>query len=285
MSAKIASSATRSATRSTSSAKRSVKSTTKVDKTTTKKDVITFESDDDIAKEIPSSEASAVSDNEPSSESEASDAKENPFTINEPVNDVVEELTDSKPVVKKLERKKLTPRQEELSSRQDVNKFMDLIRSKYGDVSQVNVFAYTRDDVKVRKFTTQYGESAVCSVNVVRALVHTAEEKHELLAKELWELFECTPRLNLWGRLTANIRGASYAQIFINGKPFTTKNGKIKYGHNITVYTSDDYIQAIKKRIDQFNDATNNNAYKSKYPWHDDSELIGDAKPCGLNDF
>ena len=87
MSPKTASSAARSA-------KRSVKSTVKVDKTTTKKDVITFESDDNIAEEIPSSEASAVSDNEPSSESEASDAKETPSTINESINDAVEELTD-----------------------------------------------------------------------------------------------------------------------------------------------------------------------------------------------
>ena len=204
--------------------------------------------------------------------------------IEEALN-ATEELTDSKPAVKRSEKKKLTERQEELTSRQNINEFMKLITNKYGKVKHVNVFAHTPKNTKVYKGSGQYGEYAFCNVNVVRALVFTDAGKHELLAKELWELFEFTPKLVLRNNHTKNIDGECYMQIIINGNSFTSKSGKTVFGHDVIVYISNQEIELIKQRVDQFNAETTTNGYKLRYPWFDDSDLIGNAKSVGIEDF
>ena len=197
----------------------------------------------------------------------------------------VEEVSDEKPVVKK-EKKELTPRQKILNNRRYINNFMERIIELYGEVSKVNVFAFTNKDARGYSFTNRFGKpDTFWSVNVVRALIFTTDGKKELLAKELWELFECTPMLSLNGPQTKDIEADSYMQLTINGSPRVSAKGYKNYSFTNTVYSSEEFIQAIKKRKDQFNEDTNNNGYRSKYSWFDDSDYMGDAEPVGFEDF
>ena len=215
-------------------------------------------------------------------ESDSESVKEDP--IKEAIN-AVEEISDEKPTLKKI-KKELTPRQKILNNRRYIDNFMERIIELYGEVSKVNVFAFTNKDARGHPFTNRFGKpDTFWSVNVVRALIFTDDDKIELLAKELWELFECTPTLSLNGPQTKNIEADSYLQLTINGSPRVSAKGYKNYSFETMVYSSEEYIQALKKRKDQFNIDTNNNGYRSQYPWFDDSDYMGDAKPVGIEDL
>ena len=259
---------------STKNAARSARTARSVKPARTAENTIKFESDEEMTTESVASSAAR-----PSERAAVTDAT----VVDE--ESIIVELTDEKPVVKSA-KKELTPRQKTLNNRRYINNFMERIVEKYGIVTQVNVFAYTDDNAKGHSFTNRFNKPDMFwSVNVVRALVHTADGKIELLAKELWELFECTPMLSLNGYQTKDIKADSYMQLTINGSPKVSTKGYKNYGFSNAVYSSEDYRQLIMKRKDQFNIDTNNNGYRAKYPWFDDSDLIGDAKPVDIDDF